>query len=75
MKKEIVRIEGLRKSIHGSQVLNGLNLSVYEGEILGMTGLSGSGKSVVAEILSGSRSFEEGEICLAKSRSGPGAGR
>lgn len=75
MKKEIVRIEGLRKSIHGSQVLNGLNLSVYEGEILGMTGLSGSGKSVVAEILSGSRSFEEGEICLAKSRSGPGTGR
>ncbi len=75
MKREIVRIEGLVKSIHGSRVLNGLNLSVYEGEILGMTGLSGSGKSVVAEILSGSRSFEEGEIYIAESRSNSGTGR
>lgn len=77
MKREIVRVEGLKKAIHGSQVLNGLNLSVYEGEILGMTGLSGSGKSVAAQILAGSRSFEEGEIYIAgrKSEAGGKAGR
>ncbi len=69
MKREIVRVEGLKKSIHGSQVLNGLNLSVYEGEILGMTGLSGSGKSMVAQILAGSRGFEEGEIYIEGRRS------
>ena len=75
MKKEIVRAEGLGKTIHGSRILDGLNLSVYEGEILGMTGLSGSGKSVVAEILAGSRGFEEGEIHIAGSRSESGRKR
>lgn len=75
MEREIVRVEGLGKTIHGSRILNGLNLSVYEGEILGMTGLSGSGKSVAAEILAGSRSFEEGEICIGGRRIEPGRKR
>jgi peptide/nickel transport system ATP-binding protein len=41
-------IEGLSVSIGGSCILNDLSLRVREGEILGLVGASGSGKSMTA---------------------------
>lgn len=73
MRKEILRVENVRKTINGTRVLNGLSLSVYEKEILGMTGLSGSGKSVIGEILSGIRSCDEGQFFFEAERWGPGS--
>ena len=43
MRNEILRAEHIVKTIHGSLVLNGLNLMIMEQEILGMVGISGSG--------------------------------
>lgn len=72
MRKEILKAENVRKTINGVSVLNGLNLSVYEKEILGMTGLSGSGKSVIGEILSGIRSCDEGQFFINAKKSESG---
>lgn len=41
-----------------------LNLKLYEGEVVGLTGLIGAGKSELAEVLFGSRVPVSGEILL-----------
>ncbi|MCB7317423.1 ATP-binding cassette domain-containing protein [Lacrimispora sp. 210928-DFI.3.58] len=68
MRREVLRAENIRKVINGSPILEGLSLSVYEREILGMTGLSGSGKSVIGEILSGIRTCDSGQIWMSGER-------
>lgn len=44
----LLRIESLQLSIHDKQILNDINLQLYPGEILGLIGESGSGKSLTA---------------------------
>lgn len=62
MRQEVLRIEKLKKHINGISKLNGFDLAVYKGEIIGIAGLNGSGRSTLANILSGSIEFEQGEI-------------
>jgi peptide/nickel transport system ATP-binding protein len=44
----LLAIEDLRVSIRGAQIIRGLSLQVADGEILGLVGASGSGKSMTA---------------------------
>ena len=44
IKEPLIKIENLYKSYGKKEVLKGLNLEVYEGEILGVIGNSGCGK-------------------------------
>jgi phospholipid/cholesterol/gamma-HCH transport system ATP-binding protein len=60
--KEKIRIVGLKKSFAGKVVLDGVNLSVLEGEILCVIGKSGSGKSVILKHLIGILRPDEGSI-------------
>lgn len=71
MRRTLVRMEGISKSINGGKILEGLSLSVYEKEILGVTGMSGTGKTVIAEILSGTRSYDEGQIYVSGRQMNP----
>jgi ABC-type histidine transport system ATPase subunit len=41
----LLRIEGLRKSFGGNEVLKGISLDVRQGEVVSIIGASGSGKS------------------------------
>ncbi|MDF2724001.1 MAG: nickel transporter ATP-binding protein NikE [Paenibacillus sp.] len=45
-------------------MLRGVRLSVEEGEIVGLSGPSGRGKSTLARLLAGYERAHEGEICL-----------
>lgn len=47
---------------HKIQVLNGVSLDVYEGEILGLAGESGCGKSTLAKTIAGMNRDFEGEL-------------
>ncbi len=60
--KEKIKIDGLRKSFNGKQVLDGVDLTIYEGEILCIIGKSGSGKSVILKHLIGLLSPDSGGI-------------
>ncbi len=51
--KVTIQIEDLRKSFAGKTVLAGVDLGVYEGEVLCVIGRSGSGKSVILKHLIG----------------------
>lgn len=54
----------LTKGFTHQQVLNGIDLTVSEGEILMLMGPNGAGKSVFASCLAGSSEPDEGEIRL-----------
>ncbi len=46
-KREVVRLEGIRKSFGTLEVLKGISLSAREGDVVSLIGASGSGKSTL----------------------------
>ena len=63
-KKLMLEIKDLRKSFGDNQVLNGFNLSLFEGENLVIMGKSGSGKSVMIKCLVGLMQPDSGSIMV-----------
>lgn len=66
MKNPLITIKGLRKSYAKgktrSEVLKGIDLSIYPGQIIGYIGPNGAGKSTTVKILCGIIPDFEGEI-------------
>src|SRR5690606_24869960 len=58
----VVRVRGLANRFGAQVVHEGLDLDVYPGEILGVVGGSGSGKSVLMRSIIGLRTPDEGGI-------------
>ena len=46
----------------GVQTLNGVELTVHQGEIVGVAGVEGNGQNELAEVLAGVRAVDAGEI-------------
>ncbi|GGB46750.1 glutamine ABC transporter ATP-binding protein [Fictibacillus barbaricus] len=73
MKKEMIRIENLKKSFGDLEVLKEVNLEVHESDVVVLIGASGSGKSTLLrcinflEIKNGGRIVIEGEEIDPKS--------
>jgi phospholipid/cholesterol/gamma-HCH transport system ATP-binding protein len=57
-----IQVENLRKAFHGKVVLDGIDLSVAEGESLVVVGPSGTGKSVLLKHLIGLVRPDSGQI-------------
>lgn len=49
----ILDIKGLRKQFGGVTALSGIDLAIYEGEILGVVGPNGSGKTTLFNVVTG----------------------
>jgi phospholipid/cholesterol/gamma-HCH transport system ATP-binding protein len=58
----LVRVRGLVKRFEGRNVLDGIDLDVFEGETLVIMGASGCGKSTLLRCLIGSQRPEAGSI-------------
>ncbi|HXH15135.1 MAG TPA: ABC transporter ATP-binding protein [Sphingomonas sp.] len=60
--KSIITIRGLSNSFGDQQIHDGLDLELRQGEILGVVGGSGTGKSVLMRSIIGLQTPDEGEI-------------
>ena len=60
----IIRVRNLRTSFGDQVIHDGLNLDVRRGEILGVVGGSGTGKSVLMRAIIGLQPPDEGEITV-----------
>jgi len=60
----IISIKNLYKSYGINQVLKGINLEVYPGQVLGYIGPNGAGKSTTVKILCGLLTDYEGEVTI-----------
>jgi ATP-binding cassette subfamily B protein len=61
---EVLEVRNLRFSINGEEVLKGINFEVFKGEFVGITGPTGSGKTVFLNILARFYNPSGGEIML-----------
>ena len=60
----VIEIEGMRKKYGNTLAVDGLSLSVGEGEIVGLLGPNGAGKTTTIECLLGLRRADEGQLRL-----------
>lgn len=54
----MLKIENLKASVEGNQILKGINLEVKAGEVHAIMGPNGSGKSTLASVLSGREEYD-----------------
>lgn len=58
----ILKIKDLKKSFGGLELFSGINISVKKGEIYGIIGTNGSGKTTIFNIITGMLKPEGGQI-------------
>ena len=68
-KTPLLEMKNIQKSFYGNQVLNDINITLNEGDVLGLCGENGAGKSTLMKILFGMEEIAEtggygGEIFL-----------
>lgn len=62
--KEILKVTNLRKSFGEKEILKGINLTLHEGENIGVIGKSGIGKSVLTKCIVRLIEPDDGEIVI-----------
>ncbi|WP_306051065.1 ABC transporter ATP-binding protein [Oceaniradius stylonematis] len=62
MSRALLKINGLRKSFGGHVAVNDLGFELREGEIVGLLGPNGSGKTTVINLISGNLTPNKGSI-------------
>ena len=64
MTENILELRNLSKSFAKNKVLNGINLTIKKGSVLGLMGENGAGKSTMMKCLFGIYAKDEGQILL-----------
>lgn len=70
MRKEILRMERIGKSFQRVKVLHRMKLNLFQGEVLGLAGLNGSGKTTFINILAGILPKDDGSIFIDEQETG-----
>ena len=52
MNEKMIEIQGVTKSFGELQVLKGIDLTIYKGEVVSIVGPSGAGKTTLLQIMS-----------------------
>jgi len=66
----MLKIQNLKASIEGKEILKGINLEIKAGEVHAIMGPNGSGKSTLASVLAGREEYEveEGSVVQYQSK-------
>ncbi|MBE9125070.1 MULTISPECIES: ABC transporter ATP-binding protein [unclassified Coleofasciculus] len=68
MSEPLIELKGISKSFGSSVILDKVDLTIYQGEALGIIGPSGTGKSTILRIIAGLMTADEGEIYVQGQR-------
>ncbi|CAH0418602.1 amino acid ABC transporter ATP-binding protein [Periweissella ghanensis] len=60
----MIELKNIKKSFNGRPILNDINLTINDGEILAIVGPSGAGKTTLLRALAGLGDIDSGEILL-----------
>ncbi len=71
MHTNAIKIHGLTKNYGALRALDGLDLSLPTGQIVGLLGENGCGKTTLLKVLAGVLSEDAGDISIAGHRPGP----
>ena len=70
--ERVASVSGLRiVNARGTEVVAGLDLNVYAGEIVGLVGVEGNGQAETLEAIAGLRHVAAGDIVVANQNAGP----
>lgn len=61
-KKQFLSLRGIRKSFGPTEVLHGIDMDFYAGEVVALLGENGAGKSTVSNVISGTVLPSSGEM-------------
>lgn len=61
---ETIKIHGLCKAYRNTQAVNNVSISVNRGEVFGLLGANGAGKSTTIECVLGTKKFDSGSISI-----------
>lgn len=64
MEKLTIKLENINKTIRKNQILKNINLNFESGNIYGIVGINGCGKSVLLKVISGLMSPTEGNLYI-----------
>ncbi len=62
--KKVLEVRGLKKSYGNVHAVRGIDLSAEEGEIFGLIGHNGAGKSTAIECILGTGKMDEGKVSI-----------
>ena len=65
---DMITLKNVQKSYGTHKVLKDVNLNIRQGEIYGLIGKNGAGKTTIFKMILGLTEFEHGEISIAGSR-------
>lgn len=65
MGETLVLVRNLEKSFNGEKILGGIDLDVEGGEVVGIVGPNGTGKSTLVKILVGVEKPDSGEVSVS----------
>ncbi len=68
---ELVKITGLSKSYGKKKVLDNVDISIERGEIIGLLGKNGVGKTTLIKTIAGLLSIDEGSVLIDGKEVGP----
>lgn len=60
----MITLKDIQKSYGTHQVLKDVNLNIHQGEIYGLIGKNGAGKTTIFKIILGLSEFEHGKISI-----------
>lgn len=67
MSEAIIQLKNIKKSYGNHEVLKGVNMEVNKGDIYGLVGKNGSGKTTIFKMILGLSRIDEGEVSIAGS--------
>ncbi len=64
----VIELRGVRKNYGKVEVLKGINMSINKGDIYGLIGQNGAGKTTIFKLILGLSDFNNGEISILNSK-------